>query len=1139
MSFNLTFARVATACRINPNANDARTRSEDIIGSNRYVEPIEEARTKVEALTEQRMERANRVKVVERECSSLRDSKLEAEAYLSKEREICRTRAGLLQQLAAEGDSEKAEVESKRAELQARLEKEAARLAEAAEEENALEATYKTKRGEHDAIKAEMDGWKKDYARCERQDIKLRADLKHTKEQMKKLKAAVSAAKKKGEAAKTAAEEAEASLPTLESKIAEAEEAKVAADAAHDAVHESLKGETEALRSQMAKAEAELRPLAEAAAEAKAASDTAAAELALQEERIAAAKKERADVDAAAKALESDTASQLEELRSAEVSKEKTERRLESARAELAEVVEEEKELSVKVREARSLCEEHKAAMSSASSRSRLLDSLMGATQVGGELAGVGLRGRLGDLGAIDSDYDVAVTTACPMLNSLVVETAEGGMACCDFLRRNNLGRARFIILDKIGHAAKAMSKKFKAPKGTERLFDLVRCADDDVAVAFYYTMGDTLVADNLDTATDIAYVDGECRWRIVTLAGELIDKSGTMSGGGGSKAARRGGMGSSVVNAGVTEEEAAASAGRFEELAKQLAAVRERRTGLEKEIKALQRAGPKIDLALKKLRAAVESAEERRKEIEAQRAALAASATTDEEDEGSLSQLRKDVASLRAAHAEAQAQADSVAAEVAALQKQVMDVGGKRLRKAKEAADAAKAHVSASKSALAKARATIKSSAKAVESAATAGEKAAADKTKAEEKYKTTQEALERLTADATEVIESMAASEKTLKAKAAEVAALETDFARLKKVVAKVRAVEVEIRAELENYDAVVGDVAARTAGFSSQIEALRAEYATFFADEAPTEASGDDAAASPSDGGSEEAKDGAQEDDKDEVESRELRLLTADELALPENTKAKLEWRVSMLEGERDELRSNVNMGAIADYRKKDAEFRARVKDLDEVSSQRDRARRVFEALRKKRLEEFHSGFSVITSKLKEMYQMITLGGDAELDLVDSLDPFAEGIVFSVRPPKKSWKNISNLSGGEKTLSSLALVFALHHYRPTPLYVMDEIDAALDFKNVSIVAHYIKERTRNAQFVIISLRNNMFELADRLVGIYKTDDITNSVSINPHTFSLPAAGGAGKAGSSKGAAAPSAPAPALSDRTNRATR
>ena len=133
------------------------------------------------------------------------------------------------------------------------------------------------------------------------------------------------------------------------------------------------------------------------------------------------------------------------------------------------------------------------------------------------------------------------------------------------------------------------------------------------------------------------------------------------------------------------------------------------------------------------------------------------------------------------------------------------------------------------------------------------------------------------------------------------------------------------------------------------------------------------------------------------------------------------------------------------------------------------------------------------------------MITMGGNAELELVDSLDPFSEGIVFSVMPPKKSWKNISNLSGGEKTLSSLALVFALHHFKPTPLYVMDEIDAALDFRNVSIVANYIAERTKNAQFVIISLRNNMFELADRLVGIYKTNDCTKSIAINPSMIAM----------------------------------
>lgn len=63
------------------------------------------------------------------------------------------------------------------------------------------------------------------------------------------------------------------------------------------------------------------------------------------------------------------------------------------------------------------------------------------------------------------------------------------------------------------------------------------------------------------------------------------------------------------------------------------------------------------------------------------------------------------------------------------------------------------------------------------------------------------------------------------------------------------------------------------------------------------------------------------------------------------------------------------------------------------------------------------------------------------------------------------------------------------------------MDEIDAALDYKNVAIVGDYIKKRARNSQFLIISLRNNMFELAEKLVGIYKTFDVTKCVTINPN--------------------------------------
>ena len=82
-------------------------------------------------------------------------------------------------------------------------------------------------------------------------------------------------------------------------------------------------------------------------------------------------------------------------------------------------------------------------------------------------------------------------------------------------------------------------------------------------------------------------------------------------------------------------------------------------------------------------------------------------------------------------------------------------------------------------------------------------------------------------------------------------------------------------------------------------------------------------------------------------------------------------------------------------------------------------------------------------------------------------------------------------------------MSLIFALHYYKPTPLYFMDEIDAALDFKNVSVVSDYIKQRTKDAQFIIISLRNNMFELADKLVGVYKTYDKTKVVQFIPEKF------------------------------------
>ena len=189
--------------------------------------------------------------------------------------------------------------------------------------------------------------------------------------------------------------------------------------------------------------------------------------------------------------------------------------------------------------------------------------------------------------------------------------------------------------------------------------------------------------------------------------------------------------------------------------------------------------------------------------------------------------------------------------------------------------------------------------------------------------------------------------------------------------------------------------------------------------------------------------------------------------------------------------ERLKPNLNI--IKEFREKLKTYKEKQNNLKNLQIQLTEAQEKFYNLRNKRIKEFLIGFEIISKKLKETYSFLTKGGDADIELIDSLDPYSEGIEFTVRPPKKTWKNISKLSGGEKTLSSLSLIYAFHFYKPNCIYLMDEIDAALDYRNVKIVSQFIKEKAENAQFLVVSLRNDMFDSADCLVGVYKVEDVS----------------------------------------------
>lgn len=106
----------------------------------------------------------------------------------------------------------------------------------------------------------------------------------------------------------------------------------------------------------------------------------------------------------------------------------------------------------------------------------------------------------------------------------------------------------------------------------------------------------------------------------------------------------------------------------------------------------------------------------------------------------------------------------------------------------------------------------------------------------------------------------------------------------------------------------------------------------------------------------------------------------------------------------------------------------------------------------------------------------------------------------------PPMKRFRDMEQLSGGEKTMAALALLFAIHSYQPSPFFVLDEVDAALDNTNVGKIANYIREHASDTfQFIVISLKSTLYEKAQALVGIYRDQEVNSSKTLTLQVISF----------------------------------
>ena len=215
------------------------------------------------------------------------------------------------------------------------------------------------------------------------------------------------------------------------------------------------------------------------------------------------------------------------------------------------------------------------------------------------------------------------------------------------------------------------------------------------------------------------------------------------------------------------------------------------------------------------------------------------------------------------------------------------------------------------------------------------------------------------------------------------------------------------------------------------------------------------------------------------------------------MPERTPLKKE--ISEVKGEIKALGS-INVNAVEEYRelKERHDFlSAQHEDLVKAAEQ---LQGIIKELDEGMRRQFRERFDQICVEFDKVFRQLFGGGKGTLELIEGEDILESGIVIISQPPGKKLQNMMQLSGGEKALTAIALLFAIQNLKPSPFCLLDEIEAALDDNNVGRFAKYLHKLTKHTQFIVITHRRGTMAAADRLYGITMQEKgVSALVSVN----------------------------------------
>lgn len=641
-----------------------------------------------------------------------------------------------------------------------------------------------------------------------------------------------------------------------------------------------------------------------------------------------------------------------------------------------------------------------------------------------------GIYGPVSQLITVKDKYSAAIETALgAAVQNIVVDNETDAKRAMGFLKERRAGRATFLPIT-------AIKGRVLSEQGLDDQYGFVSIASDLVSYDNKYSeiirwlLGRTAVAEDIDSAIAIAK-KYSYRFRIVTLDGQVINAGGSMTGG------------SRVQNAGILSR-----GNEIERLKGSLASMQKELDGMLSDYKLLS-----------------EDASAAKAELEGAEGDLLRAKEENIRREGELKLASDKLASV------------SSGVKELLEEKETLE---KRIESVSSGAEAARSQIDELKE-------TLENKEKELESIT--GDS------------KTLQKNREEVASKAAEIRLRIVSLQKDVEANTDEITRLKNrktgHLDRLSELDGEIREIEEkndELRALTERLSADEKALKANHGDAQNQINELISQR-----DELEKQAN--DLRLH------ERAKSEERErlsGDIARLEERKIAMrneydnLTSklyDEYQLTRREAAALEIEIddySLAAKRLAELKSqiralgSVNVSAIEEYKEVSERYEFLSGQISDVETSRAELNKMIDDLTGKMAEQFREQFNRINSCFGQTFIELFGGGKAELRLEDERDVLGSDIEIKVQPPGKNVQNINLLSGGEKGLSAIALLFAILKVTPAPFCIFDEVEAALDDVNVSRYAQYVRRMTKNTQFILITHRRGTMEEADVLYGV-----------------------------------------------------